>query len=326
MRRRWLSFRYRLEFHALHLAAWLVPKFSRHTCLRLARCLGRLYHLLDRRSRAVALANLEAAFPGRYDLRERHRIARASAQNLARTFLDLFWSRRLTLDNYRRWMKITDHGALQPIAPKSPGRILMCQHFGNFEWMGLAAGFHGIDIPVIEQEFRNRALGPIFDRARTISGNTTMPRRGAMVRVFKHLQHGGFLGLLPDLTLRPGRSSTVVTFLGLEMSVTAMPAELQLRTGCKLHPAISLPQPDGTCELIYFEQLPARNTVPDITQQLWDFYEPWVREHPHLWIWHYKHWRYRPAQAAPAAYPFYANVSPHFEKARARAAELGKIS
>jgi hypothetical protein len=31
-------------------------------------------------------------------------------------------------------------------------------------------------------------------------------------------------------------------------------------------------------------------------------------------MWMYKHWRYRPEAAEPGAYPFYANVSPHFEK------------
>jgi len=28
----------------------------------------------------------------------------------------------------------------------------------------------------------------------------------------------------------------------------------------------------------------------------------------------YKHWRYRPMASGPGAYPFYANVSPEFER------------
>ena len=39
-----------------------------------------------------------------------------------------------------------------------------------------------------------------------------------------------------------------------------------------------------------------------------------VRKNPAPWLWMYKHWRYRPLAANPAAYPFYANVSEDFER------------
>jgi len=51
-----------------------------------------------------------------------------------------------------------------------------------------------------------------------------------------------------------------------------------------------------------------------MSQAVWDLFEKHIRETPEAWMWMYKHWRYRPEAADPKAYPFYANVSPHFEK------------
>jgi len=52
----------------------------------------------------------------------------------------------------------------------------------------------------------------------------------------------------------------------------------------------------------------------EIAQACWDQMEPVIRRDPAPWMWMYKHWRYRPEGTDPEAYPFYANVSPHFEK------------
>jgi hypothetical protein len=60
--------------------------------------------------------------------------------------------------------------------------------------------------------------------------------------------------------------------------------------------------------------VPAGATHQEIAQLCWDAFEPVVRQNPAPWMWMYKHWRYRPEMADPRSYPFYANVSPHFEK------------
>ncbi len=55
----------------------------------------------------------------------------------------------------------------------------------------------------------------------------------------------------------------------------------------------------------------------EITQGCWDFFEPFIRERPELWLWNYKHWRYKPQDAA-REYPFYAHPAKRFDQAIAR--------
>ncbi len=323
-RSHWLAFRSRLEWLGVRTLAEAAPLLPRGACKPVADFLGRVYFEADAASLRVVLANLEAAFGDRFTVEERLEIGLKSAQNLARTFLDLFWASRLTRDNYTEFMDLQNFEPQRWRDPEHPGLLMVCQHFGNFEWLSIAVGFTGTQTPFIEQEFKNPALGPIFDRAREVSGSPALPRQGAMLRVFKHLKSGGTVGLLPDLTLRPGRDSTAITFLGLPMSVTATPAALQAKLGCPIVPAVSRPRPDGTCELRFFEPIPIEKgtTIPVATQQLWDFFEPHVRETPHLWMWAYKHWRYRPSETT-RAYPYYANVSRAFDKLLAQSGVKG---
>jgi len=63
-------------------------------------------------------------------------------------------------------------------------------------------------------------------------------------------------------------------------------------------------------------------THQQIAQACWNSFEPYVRKNPAPWLWMYKHWRYRPANA-DRPYPFYVRASRSFEKAMQR--DLGNL-
>ena len=54
-------------------------------------------------------------------------------------------------------------------------------------------------------------------------------------------------------------------------------------------------------------------THQQIAQACWNSFEPYVRKNPAPWLWMYKHWRYRPANAE-RPYPFYAHVYEAFDE------------
>src|SRR6267142_1631113 len=102
----WKRFRYRLEWIGVVLATKLIPLLSRKSCFHLAGLLGRLIWTFDRKGRNVALSNLEVAFGQQYSPEGRRKIARESFQYFARTMLDLFWSPRLTRENFARYIEL----------------------------------------------------------------------------------------------------------------------------------------------------------------------------------------------------------------------------
>ena len=101
----------------------------------------------------------------------------------------------------------------------------------------------------------------------------------------------------------------------MKMYATFLHALLHARTGVPLVPVTNVPNPDGTCTVTAHPPLifPPGTSLAEITQRSWDFFEPFIRARPELWLWNYKHWRYKP-QAADREYPFYSQPSKKFER------------
>lgn len=318
---RWKTFRYRLERRALDALAWFWPRLARAHSVKLALVLGDLAFALDRRGRGVALGNLECVFGERYTPRQRRWLARLSYRNFVRTMLDLFWARNLTSENWTDWLKLEGFEELRARHAQSEGgSILFCIHQGNWEWASLAFGFMGLPTIIVAENFKNPLLTATFARLREHSGHTIIPQESSMLRLLKTVKRGGSTGMLLDLNLRPSQAATIIEAFGtpgLEMCVSFLHALLAQRAGTLLFPVETVPQPDGACRVIAHPPVawPEGASVQEIAQCCWDAMEPIIHTRPGEWLWPYKHFRYRPQDAA-RPYPDYANASPKFEKLR----------
>lgn len=315
----WKKIRYRLEWLVLMAALKIVPLLSRTAAYRFAGFVGSVAAYIDAKGRAVALANLEAAFGDQFTPERRTEIARESYQHFARTMLDLFWSPRLTQENFRSYFEFEGFEQMQRAA--GPDRNCMAGgfHYSNFEWLSLAAAWLGFPGAIATQEFKNPLLDDFFRKLREQSGHRTVPREGAIVRLYKILRRKGRVALLIDTTLPPHQPTVVIECFGLKTIVTVAHAWLREQTGVPIFPMYCQPLPRGRYRLVALPQveIPLGASHQQIAQACWDAFEPVVRENPAPWLWTYKHWRYKPPQAS-ARYPFYAQESLEFDQIAAR--------
>ncbi|MDQ6861999.1 MAG: hypothetical protein M3032_12705 [Verrucomicrobiota bacterium] len=319
MKRLWKRLRYRLEWLGLVTLVKMVPLLSRNACHRLGGAIGSLAATLDTRGRKVALANLEAAFGDTFSAMERDKIARESYQHFVRTMLDLMWSPRLTRENFRDYIDLENVARLREQIAPDASCIFAVFHYGNFEWLSLAYGWLGLTSAIATEDFKNPLLGAFFTRLREQSGHTTVPRDGAIIRLYKTLRRKGRVALLVDTTLPPHHPTVVIECFGLKTIVTVAHAWLEDRTEVPLIPAYCEPLPDGRYRGVVQDRiaLSAIATHQEIAQACWDAFEPVVRQNPAPWLWMYKHWRYKPENAAKS-YPFYSQESPAFEQIASR--------
>jgi KDO2-lipid IV(A) lauroyltransferase len=317
----WKRLRYRIEWLSLLTASRAIPLVPRPILLFGMRVLARIAYFADSRGRTTAFQNLRAVFPktekSDADLRT---IVRRSYQLFAQSMADLFWSRRLTKDNYENYVdyQFEDEEAIEKA--RETGAIWVTPHYSNFEWIAFCMGFKGYPFCIIAEDFKNPHLTGIFSESRERSGHTIIPQQRAMIRLLKHLKSGGHAAFLPDLTVKPGQAATLIDCFGLKTCVTLLHAMLAQRTGLPVIPGICIPRDDGTYLLKGFAPLKfAPNaTYQEIAQQCWNIFEDVIRQDPAPWLWMYKHWRYRPKDADPASYPAYANKSTPFEKLLAK--------
>jgi KDO2-lipid IV(A) lauroyltransferase len=313
---RWKTFRYRLEQQGVNLLARGIPRLSRLGCLRLGNALGAVAYLVDWRGRAVALANLECAFGNRFTPAERAELVRASYRNFLRTMLDLFWAQNLTPQNWREWMHVEGFEELRAqLQREGRGTIFMCVHQGNWEWASLACGFLGFGNVVVAENFKNPLLTETFSALRQHSGQTIIPQENSLLRMLKLVKRRGATGMLIDLSLRPSQAATVIEGFGMKMCVPLLHTVLADRANALLVPVETQPQPDGTCRIIAHPgvEFPAGATLQQIAQCCWQAFVPVLKARPDLWLWPYKHFRYKPRGAAQE-YPFYSNEGGKFEK------------
>jgi lauroyl/myristoyl acyltransferase len=313
----WKRQRYRLERVGLLAASWIVCRLSWRAIGPLADFIGSVFFAFDRHRREVTLANLRCVFGSSYSERELHAIGRKSYGVFARTALELLWSPNLsreTLDTI-----ITTEG-LDPMPQHGESHrsaLYFCLHSGNFEWLSQITCRHFGNFPVIAQKLKNPLLGPLFDGWRSALGQEIMPQKGAMLRTIRHLKEGGKMGMLIDLNLKPSQGPVVVRQFGRFMTpVTRLPAELALRNGAALVPVVCLPRTDGGYIVRYLAQLPVtpESTAEQLAQTCWDALEPHLHEYPELWLWSYKHWRYKPEGPEGEGYPFYSSCDESYQE------------
>lgn len=233
--------------------------------------------------------------------------------------LDLLWSPRLTAENVSKYIELENWQETTRVGPER-SFINVCYHYSNFEWFSLASGFHDLRGTIISQEFKNSLLDPIFKKLREQSGHELIPQKGGIVRLYKVLRRKGRTALLVDLTLHPKMPSVAIDCFGLKASVTSAHAWLSEQTGAAIIPAHTEPLPNGRYRVVFHPKIDtAGKNYQEIAQACWDSFEPYVRKNPAPWLWMYKHWRYKPANA-DRPYPFYSRPHRRFDKRIAAAA------
>ena len=271
--------------------------------------------LFDRDRYKVALNNLEVAFGNQFSIHERRKIARESFQHFARTMVDLLWSPRLTQENFFRYIEMENFEEITRGTGPERSFIMATYHYSNFEWLSIACGYSGKTGTIVAQEFKNSLLDPIFRKIRERCGHELILRERGLVRLYKVLRRKGTTALLVDLTVPPSQGAVAIDCFGLKTSVTSAHAWLSEQTGAPIIPAHCEPLPDGRYRVVCHPKIDniAGMTHQQIAQACWNSFEPYVRKNPAPWLWMYKHWRYRPANA-DRPYPSYANFMRPFEE------------
>ena len=121
-----------------------MPRLPRRAVLWLAQAVGFVAYLVDGRGRRTAQENLRVAFAREGITPEQvRRIALGSYQTFARTFIDLFWSARLTKENFHEFIHIRMEDAAEEEMVRRRGGVWVTPHFGNFEMVSYVWGFRG---------------------------------------------------------------------------------------------------------------------------------------------------------------------------------------
>ncbi len=267
---------------------------------RLGRCAGALAWHLDRRHRQVALDNLAASFPEK-PADEIRAIARENFRRLGETYLSIFKTGAMNAEAISKVLDIEGYPQLEKILQANPDeRILLAVgHFGNFElfaWMKLAVPSG--QVVTTYRALRQRKLTQLLLALRKASGCLYFERRDEGPQLKETMKRPSILlGLLADQ--HAGDGGLRLPVFGREASVSAAPAVMAKRYGCRLFPSACFRTGLGQWKLVLGEEIPLRENgkrrnTEAITRDIIAAQEDYIRRDPANWFWVHNRWKPSP--------------------------------
>jgi KDO2-lipid IV(A) lauroyltransferase len=108
---------------------------------------------------------------------ERADIVRRAYRNLADTLVESFWGYGASADALKRRVAFENPELVTRSLAAKQSVVLLTAHYGNWEWLLLAAGVHfGIEIDVVYQPQRVNAFDEFLREARSRFGSKLIPR------------------------------------------------------------------------------------------------------------------------------------------------------
>lgn len=319
----WKAYRYQWEVWGCELLAGAIPLLSRRGCIALGQVLGVLGYWFDFRGRPVAHANIALALGHRLTEEQQRLAVRMSYQNFAGTMLSLFWSPRINATNAHEFIDAVGFETVIDQANREKrGIVFVCAHQGNWEWASIAFSMAGGRANIVAEDFKNKALTELFCRLRGRGEHTIVAQDKSLLKLLRAVLRGETAALLGDLNMEPCGAAVVIQSFArdgvpLEVCATRMHAVLSSRGRALLVPALTYPLGGGRWRVVAQKPLETENCSDrTIAQRTWEVFERNIMERPDLWLWAYKHFKFRPVDA-PRPYPFYSGLHLAYEEMRA---------
>jgi len=266
--------------------------------MKLGGWTGHLLFYALPRYRKAALENLTHVFGGK-SKSEIKRIAVQSFKHLGLFAVEFVRIPKI-VKNLNRYVVIKNEDSVFHALRAGKGVILIVSHFGNWEWMGIAAGARARQKEV-QINAVARALGNPFlyryavNQLRGATGLRTIHKRGAAREAMKLLGQNEIVCILIDQHER--YASVPVPFFGRDAWTTTLPAMLAVKKGVPVIPVFSFRRNHQATLVELGEPFPVIRTgdyeqdLIENTRQYVQAIEEVVRAHPSEWLWMHARWR-----------------------------------
>lgn len=303
------------ETAAFRFGLAVVPRLPRRAVLGLAWLGGNLGFLFDSRGRRIGRENLNVAFRNEKNVAFRNEknpakkqaILRAAYITMSRTFLDVIWFGTDSEERLRKYVEL-DASAEPFLHPKN--QICITAHFGNWEIVGQMTALHGFPLHSIAMPVKNPEVDRLLIERREITGQTIIPREGALRKLLSILRNNGKTAFLVDQNTKESEGGIWVDYFGLPVPVTSAPAALAAKTQSEILIGFCAPLRGGHYRVYRTKTIaPPADSTPEtihaLTQQILAAIETEVRARPEHWLWMYKRWKTIKPGDDRARYPRY---------------------
>ena len=281
----------------------LARVFPPSVMIPIARGLASLAWVFYPRIKKIALRNLELAYGDSLSIRERKRIAKQSAMNVAMTALEFIYFMHWTPERVKATVVETEGWDLLIGALKqNKGVIGLAMHFGNWELSGAYLTLSGVCVAAVGKRQRDDFFTKLAFPTRTKLGIENIQKGSQTSLILRALRQNKVLGLLADQN--GGMDGAFVPFFGLPASTVRGPAALHLRLGAPMLLIVAKRiKPFRFRQIVREVKCDVAKDDPEAEEKVLAAmnaaYEQVIREDPTQWLWIHTRWRTRPPGDPP---------------------------
>ncbi len=208
----------RITYAALRVVSMAVHSWGIDASLFLARMVGRIMYIVDKRHRDRAMGNLGFCFPN-MSLATRRVVARRSMEALCMLAVDVFFTTRLIrVDTFNKYIEMDGrfHEVLKLMLHRNRGLIILTGHYGNWEVLGYMMATIGFPTVSVARPLDNPYISEFVFGVRERTGQRIITKKGATEEVVSILDNNGVVGFTADQNA--GKKGIFVDFFGRKAS------------------------------------------------------------------------------------------------------------
>lgn len=269
------------------------------TSMRFGKSVGVFFAKRLPKLQKIARRNLEIALPELPDA-EKERIVYGTFESLGRHLGFVSHFKKFKHEDIRNLIEVVGKEHFDKAHADGKGILFFTGHFGSWEVFNLLPPAFGFGMNILVRRIDNPLVENFVDKMRTRFGSVTLDKTKSARTMFRALEKGELLGILADLNVQE-KEGVFVDFFGVPASTTTSIAKLALKTDAAVLPAFAVWEESKNKYVVYLEpSIEYEKTdkpdedIKNLTQNITNVVEKYVREYPEQWLWIHKRWNTRP--------------------------------
>jgi len=247
-----------------------------------ARIFSRIYTAIFIKEFESAALNLQAAFGGTLSQKALRGKIAEMVSNFSVSFVELFYSKRLTEDSIRKSVETASLAILDDTLKKKRGVILASAHLGHWELGGMVLARLGYPLYGMALKHTDPKIETVFGRLRKRGGVNVVLLGQTPRECYRVLRENKILGIVADRLFGSGKGIEV-EFMGRRVHFPDGIARLSLSTGAPVVPVFFIKTANERYKMELENPIEADNEA-GIVQRFAAILEEKIKKYPTQWF------------------------------------------
>ncbi len=255
-----------------------------------------LAYFVSKKHRTIVKQNLDFAFDGKLDAKEKKDITQYAFKNLALNFFHALELRHMTQQELQKRVTIKNIEAVQRVHAEGRAVVYIASHYSSWEFGTASVGAFIEPIIAVYKKMKNQAYEDWLLEARDKFGNISMEKTNVVKPLIRNLKKGIACGILIDTNINP-KEGLIVEFMGKSIRQTYTPAYLARKLNVAIIPVSIQTDDEENFILSIFDEIPVEKTqnesedIQKATQLQADWLTKLITDEPKFWFWLHRRWK-----------------------------------